>query len=681
MIRLDEAIGCAAAGSKAETLARARAAGLPVLDGFVVLPDEEVDEAELARELARLDGAGDGRGIVGRFAVRSSASVEDRPGLSAAGVFETVLDVTRGEVAAAIERVRASAWSGAARAYLAARGGETKAAMAVLVQPMARSARLGVLHTAPLERVGDEETMAAEERDAGAPEWGEVEVRRVAMESALGRDALRLATLLGRDADVEYALDGGTPIFLQARPLTTTTMRDATLWDPGDEAIWAQDAEHNPLPLSAAQASLVELLNETPTLPRQLVLHGYLYAQRREFVEAEQNVVQLDELPAWFAQTIEPACEALLAPLEAQPEPPLDEALMAYVAVSRLYYEQVSPSLRAARRALDELLRRSVGELLSAHGALLAGTGGRTAERDAALHELGVAWQQRRDEARLADYLRRFGAYAPAWDVIEPPDDEARERVLASASLLARAAPPGARLGEVLASAAAAARRVGARMPCEERRRFDELLPSVRATLRVAEDDDALFFRAQRLVRRALLTRGQRLVAAGRLDEAEDVLELPLSEVRADRIDKERVVANRALREKQRGLTPPSTIRDRRPSWRGDSETDRDVLRGVGTAGRGHGRAWIVRDATEVTSVPRGAVLVMDAVLPSLTWLLPGAAGLVTDVGGSLSHAATLAREYGVPAVLGTGSATRALRDGDELIVDGDGGRVFRLGR
>jgi pyruvate,water dikinase len=72
--------------------------------------------------------------------------------------------------------------------------------------------------------------------------------------------------------------------------------------------------------------------------------------------------------------------------------------------------------------------------------------------------------------------------------------------------------------------------------------------------------------------------------------------------------------------------------------------------------------------------------LVTEAILPSLTYLLPGAAALVTDHGGALSHAATLAREYGVPAVLGTGLATRVLAEGEELLVDGDAGRVFRLG-
>src|SRR5262245_2055146 len=114
MIPLAAAQALPDAGAKARTLARALVSGLPVLDGFVVLPAEEVDPAELAQGLARLGGA--------RFAVRSSATVEDLPGSSAAGVFESVVGVEAGAVTDAIERVRRGATRQAASAYLGARG-------------------------------------------------------------------------------------------------------------------------------------------------------------------------------------------------------------------------------------------------------------------------------------------------------------------------------------------------------------------------------------------------------------------------------------------------------------------------------------------------------------------------------------------------------------------------------
>src|SRR5436190_8293679 len=116
MLTLDQVAGppeVAAAGGKALVLARARRAGLPVPDGFVVLPDEPLDPAAIRRALAALGGD--------RFVARSSADVEDSTRASAAGVFETVVDVPAEGVARAIARVRASATGEAARAYLAAR--------------------------------------------------------------------------------------------------------------------------------------------------------------------------------------------------------------------------------------------------------------------------------------------------------------------------------------------------------------------------------------------------------------------------------------------------------------------------------------------------------------------------------------------------------------------------------
>jgi pyruvate,water dikinase len=86
----------------------------------------------------------------------------------------------------------------------------------------------------------------------------------------------------------------------------------------------------------------------------------------------------------------------------------------------------------------------------------------------------------------------------------------------------------------------------------------------------------------------------------------------------------------------------------------------------------------VIRDpAAAPPSLPADAVLVVSALLPQLAYLLPSARALVTAHGGATSHGATLAREYGVPAVLGIG--TLAIADGAELWVDGAAGRVYLL--
>src|SRR5256885_12242576 len=103
MIALDEAADVPEAGGKARSLASARRAGLPVPDGFVVLPSEEMEEAELERQLERLLvptrlarlRREEARGHVAAFAVRSSALVEDTRAASAAGLFASAAAVSR----------------------------------------------------------------------------------------------------------------------------------------------------------------------------------------------------------------------------------------------------------------------------------------------------------------------------------------------------------------------------------------------------------------------------------------------------------------------------------------------------------------------------------------------------------------------------------------------------------
>ena len=71
-----------------------------------------------------------------------------------------------------------------------------------------------------------------------------------------------------------------------------------------------------------------------------------------------------------------------------------------------------------------------------------------------------------------------------------------------------------------------------------------------------------------------------------------------------------------------------------------------------------------------------GDVLVARITTPAWTPLFAMASGIVTDVGGPLSHSSIVAREYGIPAVLGTGAATQRLATGQQVTVDGDAGTV-----
>lgn len=103
------------------------------------------------------------------------------------------------------------------------------------------------------------------------------------------------------------------------------------------------------------------------------------------------------------------------------------------------------------------------------------------------------------------------------------------------------------------------------------------------------------------------------------------------------------------------------------------------ALKGVAaSSGTVAGTARIIRDARDFHRLRKGDILVAQYTNPAWTPLFTTAAGLVVDTGGVASHAAIIAREYGLPAVLGVGNATEVLRDGEKITVDGCKGLVFR---
>jgi pyruvate,water dikinase len=110
------------------------------------------------------------------------------------------------------------------------------------------------------------------------------------------------------------------------------------------------------------------------------------------------------------------------------------------------------------------------------------------------------------------------------------------------------------------------------------------------------------------------------------------------------------------------------------------AQDDTGVIRGVpASGGLRRGRVRVVRGSNEFARLKPGEVLVCRSSNVSWIPLFTIAVAVVTDVGGSLSHAAVVAREFGVPAVVGCGVATNTLRDGQLVEVDGDRGTIRLL--
>jgi len=109
-----------------------------------------------------------------------------------------------------------------------------------------------------------------------------------------------------------------------------------------------------------------------------------------------------------------------------------------------------------------------------------------------------------------------------------------------------------------------------------------------------------------------------------------------------------------------------------------DASGPDDVLfRGLGSSpGVASGQARIITKLDHLDQVGDGDIIVTEMTMPDMVPAMKRAAGIVTDEGGMTSHAAIISRELGVPAVVGTGSATRELEDGQPITIDGDKGTV-----
>jgi pyruvate,water dikinase len=191
---------------------------------------------------------------------------------------------------------------------------------------------------------------------------------------------------------------------------------------------------------------------------------------------------------------------------------------------------------------------------------------------------------------------------------------------------------------------------------------------------------------------------GRRLTEASAIATSDDVFWLTLDELQnaTAALDAgttleqyQKVVAERhAAWKREHAVTPPVALPPKEGARflgidfsgvmpaRAD-QPDGDVIKGTpGSPGRVTGPARILHGPAEFEQMRQGDILVARITTPAWTPLFALAAGVVTDVGGPLSHSSIVAREYHIPAVLGTGVATERLRNDQRITVDGDAGSV-----
>jgi len=183
--------------------------------------------------------------------------------------------------------------------------------------------------------------------------------------------------------------------------------------------------------------------------------------------------------------------------------------------------------------------------------------------------------------------------------------------------------------------------------------------------------------------KQTLLEEAGRLVQAGVLREAEDIFYLRLEElqevVRTHQVDDALIRERRDAFRSYQALTPPRVLTSDGEMLSGAYRRD-DLPAGalVGlavSAGTVEGRARVILDVAQADLEP-GDILVTAFTDPSWTPLFVAIAGLVTEVGGLMTHGAVIAREYGLPAVVAVQHATRLIRDGQRIRVHGTEGYV-----
>jgi pyruvate,water dikinase len=188
------------------------------------------------------------------------------------------------------------------------------------------------------------------------------------------------------------------------------------------------------------------------------------------------------------------------------------------------------------------------------------------------------------------------------------------------------------------------------------------------------------------IYKQALLQEAERLVQAGVLRAKEDCFYLTFQELhevaRTQQVDRALIERRTEAFEAYRALVPPRVLTSEGERVTGSYRRDglpAGALVGLAvSAGTVEGRARVILDMADAAVEP-GDILVTAFTDPSWTPLFIGIAGLVTEVGGPMTHGAVIAREYGLPAVVGVEGATRLIRDGQRIRVDGAAGYVELL--
>ena len=691
-------------GGKAQILGKLNRAGFRVPPGVVVTADAP-EAVAIGARLASLSG--------GPFAVRSSGVTEDGAERSLAGRYRSILDVDASSVTDAVTSVREFAHQ---------KDGER---IAVLVQEMIRPVCAGVAFTADPVTGDRASTIITATSGLGdrlvsgqvaGDEWrvtGRMlrPVRRP--ERVLDRRlvrrvaevANRVASELGRPQDVEWVWDGGDVWVVQARPITG--LPDAVSWEPPAPGVYHRSfrfGEWIPEPvtplfeswlLTRMEERLHEFIGEqvgqVAPKPLHVMINGWYFYSMNWMpvpgVALTRNLLRIvPRLPKNWRKVAGMFPQTARFGYRVFEDQWRTEFLPGYrktVADAEDRVETLSPA--ALVNTIDELADQA--GLYFAWMAVVAGSAYKME------NQLAVFWNRHlKPKIGLSHMV-----------LLQGLERSTAARRAPQLETLDWSKPPMAPSTTAADSEELEARRTSAEKRAEQilthssrkLTKFRRLLADAQHLEPVREEQVSQLGIAWPVMRRAVLRLGETLLASGSIGSVDDAFYLTRDEMMSLLDDPipmfDQVTSRRAERDKASQLAAPLMV-GRVPAivralfgfagkTLGATRSERAIVHGVpASPGRATGPVKIVRDSSQFETLEEGEILVAPLTAPAWADLFSRAAAVVTDVGNALAHASIVAREYGIPAVVGCGDATSRLRNGQLVTVDGSTGNVEPAG-
>ncbi len=720
-------------GGKAGVLGEMVAAGFSVPPGLVVTAAAlDIDGWKTFLEAAA--------GSLGtqRFAVRSSAAAEDLPDASYAGLYETYVNVPIEGLGDAVRQCFAATTAERVSAYHQRHGSGTTG-VAVLVQAMMDPVAAGVAFTAhPVtgdrdqavvtaiaglgdvlvsgEAVGEEWTITARDAWMSRPMAFGGEVLATEQAQAVADLAREIADRYKRPQDIEWAIDqDGKLWLLQARPMTALPL--AVTWAAPGPGLWMRNfrlGEWLPEAVTPLFASWLLPALEEGYLDGMYESIGVRVPFRYALVNGWYYNAAPIPSPKLLSRVLwQGRGRAVKIIYNALIRVNRDPAAADRAVLSNLYHQWREIRLPAYRQHATDAQIEAITATPERLAQLVVQLG-----REAGIYLWylaivgGSAWKM---EACLMRFCRQHLARLlpeehGGWQVLlrglpgsQPVSTAHAVQSLdwyhpVAAELSNAEIEPGdgghreARLAQQRSTAERACRAALASQP-RLLSQFERLLQVNQRYAVIREEQARDFTLAWPVLRACLRLIGEHLVASGVVERADDVLFCTQNEVcRRLAGNADSMVAivreRRHLWQRQRSLVAPLTLGqparligdviDRAvQEARGGREVGEGVIVGQpASAGRATGPVRIVQGLQDFSGFRTGDVLVAKATAPAWTPLFARAAAVVTDGGTLAAHASLVAREYAIPAVVGTGDATVRLHSGQLVTVDGAAGTV-----